>query len=109
MNRTIIIDIGHPANVHLFKHLYNDLTNRGWQCLFTLKNKEFTLNLLTAYHLKYKLLDNRVQSLMMRVGKTSIICFKFLMLTIKVKPQIVISRGSIHSTLVCRFKPSSVY
>ena len=42
----ILIDIGHPAHVHLFKNFAWDMQNNGHKILFTCREKEFEIDLL---------------------------------------------------------------
>ena len=45
----ILIDIGHPAHVHLFKNFSWTMQNNGHQILFTIREKEFEKYLLENY------------------------------------------------------------
>lgn len=54
----ILIDIGHPAHVHVFKHYHDLMKAEGHTVLFTSKKKECTLDLLEAYNLPYENLGN---------------------------------------------------
>lgn len=45
----ILIDIGHPAHLHLFKNLAFELQRKGHQFLFTCRDKEVILDLLNHY------------------------------------------------------------
>jgi len=49
----ILIDIGYPAHVHLFKNLYFELSKNGYNIHFTTKDKECSIQLLKAYELPY--------------------------------------------------------
>lgn len=49
----LLIDIGHPAHVHLFHHLANELQGRGWQVLFSVRPKGYNVELLKAFNLPY--------------------------------------------------------
>ncbi len=37
----VLIDIGHPAHVHLFKHFAWETTKKGHDVTFTTREKEF--------------------------------------------------------------------
>jgi predicted glycosyltransferase len=54
----ILIDIGHPAHVHLFKHLIWELTNKGHEIKITARNKEIALYLLDSYGFDYTVISN---------------------------------------------------
>ena len=49
----ILIDIGHPAHVHVFKNYYKEMTHRGHSVFFTCRDKECTIQLLDYYSLPY--------------------------------------------------------
>jgi predicted glycosyltransferase len=49
----ILIDIGHPAHVHYFRNLAKNLIAKGWDVLFTTRDKEVTLALLDHYGFQY--------------------------------------------------------
>lgn len=49
----ILIDVGHPAHVHLFRGAARDWTAAGHQVLFTALDREIILDLLRIYHLPY--------------------------------------------------------
>ena len=50
----ILIDIGHPAHVHLFRNLIQELRENGHHIFITARDKEFTLSLLDHYKIEYK-------------------------------------------------------
>ena len=49
----IMIDIGHPAHVHLFKNIIWELEKRGDTILVTARDKDVVLKLLDAYQIPY--------------------------------------------------------
>jgi len=49
----ILFDIGHPAEVHLFKNPCRVLQNRGWKVLILARDKEVTRSLLEDYGIEY--------------------------------------------------------
>ena len=50
----ILFNIGHPAQVHLFKNLIRELERRGHQCKITTIAKDVSLYLLDAYGFEYE-------------------------------------------------------
>jgi hypothetical protein len=48
-----LIDIGHPAHVHLFKNFIKQMSDEGHEFLVTAREKEITFRLLEAYGIKY--------------------------------------------------------
>jgi predicted glycosyltransferase len=49
----VIIDIGHPAHVHFFKHFIWEMKKRGHEILITASKKEITLDLLEKLGFDY--------------------------------------------------------
>lgn len=68
----ILIDVGHPAQVHAYKCFAHEMINRGHNILFTTRDKEFEIALLEAEKLPYVNLGKK------KTGKLSRIMFNFL-------------------------------
>ena len=95
--KKIIIDIGHPANVHLFKYIVRELNNIGWETLFTVTAKDVTVYLLDAYKLPYIIIGRTRHNILMKLIYELWLLIKYIYLLYNIKPCIIISRGSIHS------------
>jgi len=50
----ILIDIGHPAHVHLFRNMVRNMQGHGHQVQIVARNKEVALDLLRLYGLDYE-------------------------------------------------------
>jgi len=59
----ILIDIGHPAHVHLFKNLYWELLSRNYKVIITVKNIPSAIKLLKLYKIEYVELGNKTDSI----------------------------------------------
>lgn len=93
----IIIDIGHPAHVHLFKHLAWKLLDNGHDILFTLREKEYEAELLHSYGFRYKSFGKKYKSI---VGKLAgMLKFDYMetIAGLKFKPDLFLSHGSIYA------------
>lgn len=90
----ILIDIGHPAHVHLFRNLARELIHEGSEVLFTCREKEFEKELLEHYGLPYRSLGKKYTG---TAGKVFGI-FKFgireYVEGLRFKPDILLSHGS---------------
>lgn len=102
--RKFVVDIGHPANVHLFKYFFHEMRLKGWQGLFSVTDKEVTLNLLNAYALPYVVLGKNKPHLLAKLTSLIVVSYKFLRLLSEYKPDVILSRGSLHSALVSWIK-----
>lgn len=93
----ILIDIGHPAHVHLFRNFAHIMIGRGHRVLFTCRDKEFEIELLKANGFEYVSFGKKYKS---TVGKIYGM-FKFDYLEWKecgrFKPDILLSHGSIYA------------
>jgi uncharacterized protein len=93
----ILIDIGHPAHVHLFKNFAWEMQKKGHMIFFTCREKEYEKELLEHYGFKYKSFGKKYKS---TVGKLfGLIEFdvKELIEGFKFHPDIFISHGSIYA------------
>lgn len=80
----ILIDIGHPGHVHLFRNLYFELCKKN-KVLVTVKNIKIAKDLLEKYGIEYIDLGNK-QDLLLSKGVSQIIYnFKILKLVLKEK------------------------
>lgn len=59
----LLVDILHPAHVHMFKNLARELSRRGHEVRFTLRDKECTRDLMEQYELDYTLLSEQKSGL----------------------------------------------
>ncbi|MEI6853640.1 MAG: DUF354 domain-containing protein [Bacteroidota bacterium] len=99
----ILIDIGHPGHVHLFKHFAHIMIAQGHKVHFTVRDKEFEIELLkhegfefTNFGKHYKTKKGKIWGL-----------FKFTFLLIKnalrFKPDIFLSHGSFYNAIASFF------
>jgi len=96
----IIIDIGHPAHVHLFRPFAKEMGKRGNSILFTYRIKEFEKELLDAYGFQSYCIGKHYKS---RIGKIfGLVKFVALILfvSLKFKPGIFLSHGSMYAAQV---------
>lgn len=93
----ILIDIGHPAHVHLFKNFAKIMMGKGHQVLFTCREKEFEIELLKANGFTYQSFGKKYKSI---IGKIfGLLKFDYMEWKAcrKFKPDILISHGSMYA------------
>lgn len=95
----ILIDIGHPAHVHLFKNFAWEMQKKGHDILFTCREKEFENFLLKKYRFQFKTLGKKYKSLIGKLWGIAEFSFKELYTGLKFKPDIFLSHGSIYSAI----------
>ena len=98
----VLIDIGHPKQVHQFKYTYWELEKKGWECLFVSKDKEITIDLLKKYKLKYFCLGKTKTKIISKIFNMPIFAYRFYKIVKKFNPDIILSRFSAHSAHVAK-------
>lgn len=96
----IIIDIGHPAHVHLTKHLAHLMEEKGHQVLFTCRQKEFIIQLLEAEGFRYVSFGKKYLTTMKKLWGNVKFDYLLLRTSLKFKPDIFISHGSMYAAQV---------
>ena len=90
----ILIDIGHPGHVHLFRPFAKAMLEKGHAVLFTCREKEFEIELLKSAGFDFISFGKKFKS---TIGKVlGLIKFDFLEIkaALKFKPDIFLSHGS---------------
>lgn len=93
--KRILIDVGHPAHVHMFKHFALQMQHHGHKILFTCRAKEFETELLTANKLNYINLGKRATTITGKMLDLIRFDFKEWRVARRFRPDIFISHGSI--------------
>lgn len=93
----ILIDIGHPAHVHLFKNAANKLMDNGHKILFTCRDKEFEIDLLEKYGFEYKSFGKKYSSKLHKFFGLFEFDFKEFVHGFQFKPDLLLSHGSIYA------------
>lgn len=101
----ILIDIGHPGHVHLFRPFASEMILKGHEILFTCREKEFEIELLNAAGFKFVSFGKKYRSTLGKVF--GLIKFDILEIitAIKFKPDLFMSHGSpyaAHAAFVLR-------
>lgn len=86
----VLIDIGHPADVHLFKNMAWNLIKHGHEVKFTAREKEIVVDLLDAYGFDYIMLGKIKGSLVNKLYRVLLYELKLLRLALKFKPDIFV-------------------
>lgn len=99
----ILLDIGHPAHVHLFKHFAHEMNSRGHIVYFTCRSREFVVELLEHEKFAYTCLGCNYKT---KAGKLWGL-FRFTSLLFRVsrkfKPDILLSHSSMYAALTAFF------
>lgn len=93
----ILIDIGHPAHVHLFRLFANEMEEKGHDVLFTCRDKEFEIYLLRHNGLNYRSFGRKYKSMLGKILGLFKFDVKMLFAVLKYKPNILLSHGSMYA------------
>lgn len=107
----ILIDVNHPAHVHMFRCFAHEMIERGHKVLFTTRDKEFEKKILDAEELPYVNLGRK------RDGKISRVLFnlqcewRVWRIARRFKADLLLSHGSIVAAHVARLlgKPAIAF
>ena len=108
----LLFNIGHPAQVHLFKNLIWKLEENGHVCKITTIDKDVSLNLLKAYNFDYEIVGSAKSSLLSKAIELVNVEYKLYKISRHFKPDILIGGvGNAYVAHVGKFigKPSIVF
>lgn len=86
----ILVDIGHPAHVHLFKNAIEILRKKGHTVFITIKDIPSAVYLLKKYNLEYIFLGKKYDSLVMKGLSQLIYDIKMIRIARKLKIDLAI-------------------
>ncbi|MFM7309065.1 MAG: DUF354 domain-containing protein [Flavobacteriales bacterium] len=92
-----LIDIGHPAHVHLFKNFARVMTQRGHEFLFTCRQKEFEIELLDSNGLQHISFGPKYKGLLGKLWGMLKFGWMEYRVARRFKPNFFLSHGSIYA------------
>ncbi len=101
MNK-ILIEIGHPNDVHQFYALYRILIIYGIDVMFAVKSKDITVDLVSRLNVAYEIIGMTPKRISGKLLSILIITTKLYQIAKQFEPDILISRVSPHSGIVSR-------
>jgi len=106
----ILINIGHPAHVHLFKNMIKKL-EKGHIIKIVTRDKDVTLKLLDAYGFEYEVMSGYYTTTLGKMYDFIKTDLKLLKIAIKTKPDMLIAVGDPYVAQVGKLirKPSIVF
>lgn len=96
----ILIDIGHPGHVHLFKNFALGMKAKGHEILFTCREKEFEIELLKVSNFKFVSFGKKFKSIKGKLFGLILFNYKMLRTALKFKPDLFLSAGSMYAAQV---------
>ena len=107
----ILINIGHPAHVHLFKNMIKKLEKKGHTIKIVTRDKDVTLKLLDAYGFEYEVMSRYYTTMLGKMYDFIKTDLKLLKIAIKTKPDMLIGVGDPYVAQVGKLirRPSIVF
>ena len=107
----IVVDIGHPAHVHLFKNFVWEMEKRGHEILITASKKEVSLRLLDAYGFDYIHLGSYGFSIVRKIANIPVMDLRMYRAIKDFKPDIFVGLGSVRGAHVSKLmgRPSITF
>jgi predicted glycosyltransferase len=93
----VLIDIGHPAHVHIFKNLAWHLQGEGHSCFFTVRDKDISLKLVEHYGFRHVNLGRHYRSTTGKLLGLARFDLKMLRYVRQEKPDLLLSHGSMYA------------
>ena len=98
----IIVDIGHPAHVHLFKNFIWQMEKRGHEILITATKKDVSLELLDNYGFDYIAMGSYGSSSIKKIINIPVMDFRMYKVARGFKPDIFVGVTPIRSSHVSK-------
>ncbi len=93
----ILIDVGHPADFHLFRNFAAKMIEEGHDILFTCREKECLVQLLKHYKFNYVVFGQNYSSIVKKIYGLIKYDYLLLLASRKFRPDLFLSHGSIYS------------
>jgi predicted glycosyltransferase len=98
----VVVDIGHPAHVHMFKYFIQEMKRKEHEILVTATRKDVAIDLLANYGLSYIALGSYGKSVVEKLINIPLMDIKMYRAVRRFKPDIFIGVGSIRAAHVSR-------
>ena len=98
----VLFDIGHPKDIHTFKHVYSKLINNGDYAIMICRERQHNIELLEAYNIEYICIGHHYKHLIMKVIGLIKNIFQMLSIAIKVQPDVFVSHNSTLAAVVSK-------
>lgn len=99
----ILIDIGHPAHVHLFKNMAHEMIKKGHEFFFTVREGENQALLLEGNDFKYAIIGKKQKGTIRKLLGIFVFSFKIYLIAKRFKPDLFLSHGSMYAGYAALF------
>jgi hypothetical protein len=96
----VVFDIGHPAHVHLFRHVIARLERDGHQVLVTATEKEIATQLLREFGIPHISLGKPGRGLAEKGARLALATLKLLRIAAKFRPDVLVGMAPVRAAPV---------
>ncbi len=96
----VLFDIGHPAHVHLFRHVAGELTARGHEVLVTASDKDVAIQLLREYGIPYVSLGKLGRGMVAKGVKLALSAAKLFVIARRFSPDVLVAVSPVRAAPV---------
>jgi uncharacterized protein len=100
----ILVDIGHPAHVHLFKNLAHEMIRDGHELFFTVRESEHQAQLLEENELPYAIIGKKYRGSLRKLLGIFRFTQKISRIAKRFKPDLFLSHGSMYAGYAARLR-----
>lgn len=93
----ILVDIGHPAHVHLFKNMAHEMIKNGHEFFFTVRDSEHQAHLLEENGFNYAIIGKKQKGLLRKLLGIFTFSYKICRIARRFKPDLFLSHGSMYA------------
>lgn len=93
----ILVDIGHPAQLHFFRMFIKIMAEKGHVILITAKQKDELVSLLNSYKLEYRIIGNLDKRKLLKIFSLFSISINLFKIARIFRPDIIIGSGSVNA------------
>ncbi|MFA5771204.1 MAG: DUF354 domain-containing protein [Thermoplasmata archaeon] len=99
----VLFDIGHPAQVHIFKNVIRGLNERGHETKVIVRERDCATHLLNKYDIGYEtIIEEHYHGLLRKALGTPHLVYKSYDILKKFDPDVLISEGPLYSHIACK-------
>jgi predicted glycosyltransferase len=98
----IVVDIGHPAHVHLFKNFVWEMEKRGHEILITTSKKDISIQLLDAYGFEYTHLGSYGFSIARKIANIPVMDLRMYRAVKEFNPDMFVGMASVRAAHVSK-------
>ena len=99
----IVVDIGHPAQVHFFRNFVKAVRAKGHKVLITSTDKDVALKLLDEYNLEHIALGSTGDNFIKKIISIPVLDFKLYRAVRNFKPDLFVGSSSIRSAHISKW------